>query len=517
MKPLYKTGRWTVDPINMSLLCDGQKQEIRPKTFCLLMVFLKNPQTILSKQTLLDSVWDDIVASDQVLFQTIRELRNLFPNADVIKTVPRKGYCWTLSVKEVVENQSQPENPETSTKAELEPTEMKVPDEAPHLRVYNKTKTVLLFTLTAVVFVMFTFHYLHNSKATDRLAGTVMVLPVKNNVIGNDHDWVPYGMMTQLTNSLVPSNQIAVADLNYTLSSLKLASVNSETNEDNIGRLFTVSGAAIVVDTELSGSIEDYRLAYNLHFENDVKRGVLFDRTTSGVVHELADIIAKYTRQDVNHSIRNSRQDFNNELLARALEYFESEQYGVAAELLSSLLMLQPDNALAQRLYAESMLLLGKFDEAEHALDTAIKLARTDNRPGLARLSFFRALTNFNKQLGKKQFDADLDQLVERAEHFAREENDWLYKAYLAELKSAIATNRQQLDAAIENAKQAQDYFDVVRCPIGRSRTLLSLAELYHQTGDEEASLKHNELANELIDRNQLNFLYKAKKPQITQ
>ena len=81
--------------------------KIRPKTFSLLLMFLKNPYKILSKQVLLETVWDDVEVTEQVLFQTILELRNIFNNKDVIKTHPRKGYAWVTDVEQVTEQNTE--------------------------------------------------------------------------------------------------------------------------------------------------------------------------------------------------------------------------------------------------------------------------------------------------------------------------------------------------------------------------------------------------------------------------
>ena len=111
------------------------------------------------------------------------------------------------------------------------------------------------------------------------VSGSVLVLPVQNKVISNDHDWVKFGAMDQLISKLKPSDNVGVADLNYVMSSMNLANIQQDAILDNINRIFDVSGAFIVVGTELSGSVEEYRLAYSLYFKNDIKRGVLFGRT----------------------------------------------------------------------------------------------------------------------------------------------------------------------------------------------------------------------------------------------
>ena len=85
---------------HQTLLLNGVVTKIRPKTFALLMLFLQHPFKVLSKQMLLDTIWDDVEVSEQVLFQTIRELRQFFVDVEVIKTHPRKGYAWIADVEE---------------------------------------------------------------------------------------------------------------------------------------------------------------------------------------------------------------------------------------------------------------------------------------------------------------------------------------------------------------------------------------------------------------------------------
>ena len=110
MQYVFKSGDWKVDPLNLTLFKLNQKIEIRPKTFSRLCFFLNSPQQIISKQSILENVWDDVLVSDQVLFQTIRELRNIFKDTKVIKTIPRKGYCWLLPVEKIPGNHEKASN-----------------------------------------------------------------------------------------------------------------------------------------------------------------------------------------------------------------------------------------------------------------------------------------------------------------------------------------------------------------------------------------------------------------------
>jgi len=63
----------------------------------LLDFFLAAPDSIHSKDEIMNSVWKNKVVSEQVVFQTISQLRALF-GSDAIKTFSKKGYKWQLSI-----------------------------------------------------------------------------------------------------------------------------------------------------------------------------------------------------------------------------------------------------------------------------------------------------------------------------------------------------------------------------------------------------------------------------------
>jgi DNA-binding winged helix-turn-helix (wHTH) protein/tetratricopeptide (TPR) repeat protein len=63
----------------------------------LLEFLLSDPDSIHSKDDILNAVWKNQVVSEQVVFQTISQLRSIIGH-DSIKTFARKGYKWTISV-----------------------------------------------------------------------------------------------------------------------------------------------------------------------------------------------------------------------------------------------------------------------------------------------------------------------------------------------------------------------------------------------------------------------------------
>jgi len=497
LQHIFKTGDWKVDTLSLSLFKLEQKIEIRPKTFSLLCIFLNNPQQVISKQTILETVWDDVLVNDQVLFQTVRELRNIFEGSEVIKTIPRKGYCWLLDVeklevkKEIVKKQVKP----------------KLTSPKEHSTVTHFKKSLSIISFALILLIMFIYFFIKNNMENIEMKGSVLVLPVQNKVIGNDHDWVSFGAMDQLINKLSPSKTIAVADLNYVMSSMKLANIDINSDLHNINRIFEVSGAVIVVGTELSGSVEEYRLAYSLYFKNDIKRGVIFGRTVTQALDQLALQIAYYTHQEVIATQGISHEEFNNELIARAIEQINKGNFKLANELLSSLIQIQPQNIIAHRLLAESYMALDNLSLAIETLNNVLPLALETQSSELARLYFFLALSRFNQSIKMGEVDLQIDDLINNANVYADNESDWLYKAYIAELEAVKESKGNNTGKAIFAASKALEYFNVIRCPIGNSRMELFLSQLYETQGNQLKSKQHKENAQKIIKQRKIEFV----------
>lgn len=75
--------------------------EVRPKAFALLRFLVENPGRLHERATLLDTLWPDVVVTDDSLTQCVSELRHAFGDRAplVLKTVPRRGYALTAEVR----------------------------------------------------------------------------------------------------------------------------------------------------------------------------------------------------------------------------------------------------------------------------------------------------------------------------------------------------------------------------------------------------------------------------------
>jgi len=95
-----------------SIIKAGEVLPVEPKAFRILLILLRNPQKLISKEELLNAVWGDAAVTENSLARSIALLRRLLGdetrNPRYIETVATVGYRWVCKV-EVVEELSGPE------------------------------------------------------------------------------------------------------------------------------------------------------------------------------------------------------------------------------------------------------------------------------------------------------------------------------------------------------------------------------------------------------------------------
>ena len=90
--------RFRLDVNSRTLSSASESHAIRPKTLALLLFMIERQGQIVSKEQLLSHIWDDVTVNEGVIFQSIREIRQMFAELIVIQNHPRKGYQWVAEV-----------------------------------------------------------------------------------------------------------------------------------------------------------------------------------------------------------------------------------------------------------------------------------------------------------------------------------------------------------------------------------------------------------------------------------
>lgn len=501
MSQLLFTANYTVDPVAGTVTDPlGVDRKIRPRTFKLLLLLLSKERQNLSKEDMLQQVWSDVVVGDHVVFQSIKEIRQVFAPVEVIKTVPKQGYTWLLPV--------------TTDTVDVEKESDKTQSHTSSRGVFASLVVICCVLLAALVWV--------TQQPTQKVSGSLLVLPVSDRIKDADHRWVRLGAMDQLIQRLASGEDNGVLHTDYVLQIMARAKLANHDNTDenrqssqgfsqeitpeDIRKLFLVSGANLIVELALDGAPQDYQLLYTLHRRSGSTKGVVFDKSIPESVAQLAHIIARQSGLDVNELPSDYHSGFANEMIANALAAREQGDTETATVLLEAAVSSEKSNLTAKRLLLESYINQGHFEAAEMLLKQAfLNLSRLDkgNREQI-RITFIAAVNEMQQMRL-----ASAEQYLHEAEILATELNDWLYLAYIAELRGRVAQHQQQFEQAQQLYQQAIEFHRVLQCPYGESNGLLNMAMLANARQSQLEANAYLDQAMNLIQQRQLTELEK--------
>ena len=96
LRKVLRTGKIEVHTDCFQVFVDKEEVKLAPKEYELLRFFMESQGRVLSRNTLLDSIWGyDYVGSDRVVDNHIKKLRKaLGTEGKRIKTVITHGYRW---------------------------------------------------------------------------------------------------------------------------------------------------------------------------------------------------------------------------------------------------------------------------------------------------------------------------------------------------------------------------------------------------------------------------------------
>ncbi|UTW59540.1 winged helix-turn-helix domain-containing protein [Kordiimonas sp. SCSIO 12603] len=486
MTHYIQTGDYQIHPVAGHIWHQGETVKVRPKTFELLLLLTEARGELVSKQEILRRVWDDVSVDEQVVFQSIKELRKIFHDADAIKTVPRKGYAWTLPVEEI----------DLTKQRAQEKT-----DDTPTDTLRWRFPAILGFGLLLVLVIWAAFQ--KEDKSTLE-AGAVIVLPVASNLSDTDHTWVRYGAMDHLIRRLPASDHFGVYQTIDVLDVIKRAGISAERfSHADISRIFSVTGAALIVEAKLGGTPHEYQLLYTLHERSNTEKGVLLaDRVENGLDRLAARITQKIGKKNLGTG-GTYYSDFANEMMAAALEHMQTEDFASAEKYLEAAVKTEPDNMAAKRLLAHSLVAQNKSEKAASVLEDGLQHAEaTDSKRELARLYYLKGI----HKLQNRDFQAGLDFLSLAADE-AEALKDWLYLGYISEYKGHAKRALGDLPAAQEHYRTAIEYHQIIQCPYGQAMGLLNMARTAHDLGDEAGAQSNTQSALEIIENRDLRSL----------
>ena len=475
----FQIGSFILDE-QTRLLMSGEKQsKIRPKTLSLLLYLANRSGKIISKQELLDKVWDDVSVDDGVVFQSIREIRQLFDDANIIQNHPRKGYQFTADFVELNAE------PETGL--------------APPRRFNLKTR------LAGIAFAcigLLAYLMLLRTPQEIEYQQRILVLPIKNQVSYGEHEWVYLGGMEQLIanlQGLTPANYLYPGTQVPRL--MHLSGAKRDYNYSHVEKLFALSGASIIVESELIGNASDYKLVYRLHDGKDVKEGVILDPSVQSGLKALSQTIAEFVDTDLTQSQSTPQQEFSDALFAKAMATYESD-WQTSISFFQSYLVLNPESVIAHLYLSKLYLWQENLIEATEVIEKAKRL-----EIGFPHDKAHLKLIEARVAAKQKDYVVAHERFAE-AREIASPLNRWFLKASIEEEQGLTFLQQQQADQAVETFREALAYYQITQSPIGLHSTRLHLSKALFESGQFDEAKAFFKAAEKGIRESELDFLY---------
>lgn len=179
------------------LTCDGEVVEMRNKLHQMLNYFLERPNEIISKEALLDAIWQHGEYRERSLAQSLLELRKVLGDSATspkfIRTIPNQGFIWIAPIENVA---------------------VKSKDNT--IR-YSLLFTIVLIMILAITTVLWPKGDIFSFNTQEKIR--IVVLPFSNNTKQASFQWVEYGLSDMLATDLIQFPDIEVINPSETMNS----------------------------------------------------------------------------------------------------------------------------------------------------------------------------------------------------------------------------------------------------------------------------------------------------------
>lgn len=224
---IYRLDGIEIDTSQVCLKRNGEEQHVRQKTFQVLVYLLEQRRRLVTKEELIEHIWQGAAVTDNTLEQCLAEIRKVLGDDSrhprFVKTVPRSGYRFIGSVEE-----GSPDQPAKFTSSDFK-SERTVKDpsvgdiplvRSKALRAVARRRVVILSAVILIIMFGVGWYLIrrHSSAASslsvtlpqDASRRPVAVMFLDNQSGSADLDWLREGLADMIITDLSRSRQIAV-------------------------------------------------------------------------------------------------------------------------------------------------------------------------------------------------------------------------------------------------------------------------------------------------------------------
>ena len=373
----YAFGPFEVDTSTLELLRDGEPVSIEPQVFELLAHLIENRDRVLSKDDLIEAVWNGRIVSDAAISSRIKLVRRAVDDDGtrqaVIKTVHGKGFRFVADLEA------------SPPKTETLPISIEPPRRPRCTGLLAPIGLVLAAGLGIILLVQLFTGSANSSEAR------IAVLPIGNETGDPSFDWTELGLMSLVSHDLDDRSELSVVpDRTIVKLSERFSSAESSTLEPHDQMLRALQegyGASHILMARLTGSADALAIEYRMLNP----RGLSATASVSAMTP--ADLARELSRQVATTLPRSGQRPLHIED-AKFEDTYVAETYARgrdlqiqgrgadAAALFRAAATEAPDNLEILYELAVSTRMAGDLDAAQTQFDAIIQTAaEADNVP----------------------------------------------------------------------------------------------------------------------------------------
>jgi len=375
---MYKFDGFEFDKNSAKLTStdDGQSIYLRQKLVSLLMYLLTHSSRVVSKQELLDTLWDHGQYRERSLSQSILELRKALGDSasapHYIRTIPNQGYQWICPAQPVKQDQKPVAQTLNTDSATLKSSSVDAVSAGPRKKLLRTQ--YWLFPLTMLIFAAFIYWGYKDYNANKSLAlspvkntsatVSVLVLPFVNESGTSAMNWVQYGLSEMLAYDLALIKQLKV----IAPTQLNSGSFKAQLSKESIRQLINQYNADMAIHATISLKKGQQVISYSLITPRGTSDQKHLQRADLAI--SMPDVASKIYR-DIQPNIQtknlpnytytaSAMHDF-----ARGLQALQSDSYILAQHYFQASMQIDKSHHWSVLYQGISQLQLGHWTRAE--------------------------------------------------------------------------------------------------------------------------------------------------------
>jgi len=207
---MYRIDNIELDPVKGCLRRNGEEIHLRAKTFEILVYLVTHRERLIGKEELIERFWNGAAVCDDVLTQSIAELRQMLGDNSrdprYLKTIRKRGYRFVGEVQEVCG-----ETPFATEQITTIQVHEEYSDDRPRRKLPRwAIAAVVLMAAGASVGALSAWHYWPKPLAGNEAGIRTAIIRFENRSGKPEMDWLRDGLADMLATGLSASPHITV-------------------------------------------------------------------------------------------------------------------------------------------------------------------------------------------------------------------------------------------------------------------------------------------------------------------